>query len=294
MIVYLLTCRPTGLKYVGQTEASLEERWAKHVASSRCPRSAAYKLMPVVRAIAEHGSDSFDRRVLEECATYKQMDEAEIRLIAEFRTMDPTVGYNRSPGGDAPMRGKKHAAESIEKMRRAKLNVSDETRAAMREGQARANSDPRTRAKKSKAAKERNATMFTPEVRAKISRANSGENNASHGKRFGRSANPMPHTEEAKRRMSVAHAGKKLSEEHKAAIALAVVGVKSSPRGLNRRPVHVFEDGVHVASYLRLEFLAEDVGVSLKTMRQRLRDGYNFGERRYVQDESTISALRSK
>ena len=71
---------------------------------------------------------SFERLVLEECQTYEQMDEAEIRLIAELETTDPKVGYNVSKGGDAPMRGRKHRADSIELMRDAKLNMSDETR----------------------------------------------------------------------------------------------------------------------------------------------------------------------
>lgn len=216
--------------------------------------------------------------MIEECDSYESMDAAEIRWIAELNTTDPKVGYNVSKGGDAPMRGKKHRADSIEKIR---------------VGQAKANADPEVRARKSAAASKRNRTMFTPEVRAKISKANSGENSHFYGKRFGRSLNPTPHTEETKRKLSEAHRGKKLSEKHKAAIAHGVVG-KSSARGLNRRPVHVFQDGQHVASYLKLEFVAEDMGVSLKTLRNWVRDGKEFGDRRYVQDESTISALRSK
>jgi hypothetical protein len=176
------------------------------------------------------------------------------------------------------MRGKKHSADSIEKMR---------------EAQARANTDPETRRRKSEAATKRNETMFTPEVRSKISKANSGENSHFYGKRFGRSLNPTPLREETKRKLSEAHRGKVLTDEHKAAIALGVIG-KSSARGLNRRPVHVFQDGQHIASFLKLEFVAEDMGVSVKTMRNWLRAGKDFGDRRYVQDESTVSALRSK
>lgn len=291
MIIYLLTCKVNGLKYVGQSEVPLDERWAKHVACSRCPRSKAYKLMPVVRAIAEHGPENFDRQVLEECETYEQMDAEEIRLIAELDTMVPS-GYNKSKGGDAPMRGRKHTSESIEKMRQAKLNMSAETRAAISAGQARANKNPETRARKSKAAKEWIAEKgFTEEHRAKISAANSGEKNAFHGKLFGRSANPTPHTDEAKKKMSAAHTGKKLSEEHKAAISRGAKG-KTSPNGLNRRPVHVYENEIHVVSYFRLEFVAEDMGVNLKTLRRWIHEGRTFEKRRYVLDVNTISMLR--
>ncbi len=47
-------------------------------------------------------------------------------------------------------------------------------------------------------------------------------------------------------------------------------------------------------SYLRLEFVAEDMGVGIKTLRAWLLSGKKFGNRCYVRDESTISALRSK
>lgn len=294
MIVYLLTCKVNGLKYVGQSETSLDERWAQHVASSRCPRSRAYRKMAVVRAIAEHSPESFDREVLTECETYKHMDETEIRLIAELGTMDPAIGYNRSAGGDAPMRGKKHTTESKALMSAAKRNMSEKTRVAIKVGQARVNADPEVRRRKSEAAKKRvKEKGFSEEHRAKIAEANSGENNAFFGKRFGRSANPTPLTEETKRRLSEAHKGKILSEVHRAAIARGVAG-KSSSRGLNRRPVHVYENEQHIMSYLKLEFVAEDMNVSLKTTRSWLRSGKKFGNRRYVQDESTISALRSK
>lgn len=286
MIVYLLTCIVNGKEYVGQSETDLETRWEKHVAVSRSTRSNAYKRMPIVRAIAKHGVENFDKKVIEECDTYESMDAAEIRWIAELGTTDPTIGYNVSKGGDAPMRGKKHRKDSIEKMR---------------EAQARVNADPETRRRKSVAASK---SMLRPERRAAIKAGNtrffengmpedvkqklreamSGERNANYGK-------PMP--EERRIKLSTSHKGKVLTDEHKAAIALGVVG-KSSARGLNRRPVHMFEDGQHIVSFLKLEFVAEDMGVSVKTMRNWLRDGKDFGDRRYVQDESTVSALRSK
>jgi group I intron endonuclease len=295
VIVYLVTNRVNGKRYVGQSEISLEDRWEKHVAVSRSVRSNAYKRMPIVRAIAKHGAENFNKKVIEECDTYEAMDAAEIRWIAELDTTDPKVGYNVSKGGDAPMRGRKHSEASKRQMSVSHLALGEDTKAAMRAGQARANADPEVIVKKSEAAKrwitERGG--FSEEHRTKISKANSGENHPMYGKRFGRSLNPTPHTEEAKRRMSAAHHGKILSDDHKAAIARGVVG-KSSARGLNRRPVHVFQDGQHIASFLKLEFVAEDMGVSVKTMRNWLRDGKEFGDRRYVQDESTVSALRSK
>lgn len=83
MIVYLVTNRVNGKRYVGQSEMDLEYRWEKHVTVSRNVRSNAYKYMPIVRAIAKHGAENFDKKVIEECDTYEAMDAAEIRWIAE-------------------------------------------------------------------------------------------------------------------------------------------------------------------------------------------------------------------
>jgi len=296
-IIYLITCTVNGKKYVGQSEVPLEERWQKHVASSRCPTSKAYKKMSIVRAIAKHGSENFIREVIEKCSSYDAMDVAEIDWIAKLELTNPDVGYNIAKGGNAPMRGRKHTAASKALMRMAKLNPTDETRASLKAGQARANADPETIQRKVEAAKRRgvhskllegHARFFEngmpEETKQKLSVAMSGEKNANYGK-------PVP--AERKKKLSAAHQGKILSTEHKAAIARGVVG-KCSSRGLNRRPVHVYENDEHVASYLRLEFVAEDMGVSVKTLRAWLCSGKKFGNRRYVQDESTISALRSK
>lgn len=285
--VYLLTCTVNGKGYVGITESTLEERWALHVASSRCPKSRAYRFMSVVRAIAKHGPGSFTRKVIEICSTVAAMNEAEARWIVELGTQDPSKGYNLTAGGEATMKGRKHSAEA---------------KARMREAQAKANADPETRRKKREAAQARIAAKpedaatfrvghakfhengMPEEVKQKLREAMSGEKNANYGKTF---------SKETRVKMSKVHKGRTLTEEHKAAIGRGVIG-KCSSRGLNRHPVHVYENGEHVASYLKLEFVAEDMGVSLKTLRNWLRAGKDFGVRRYVRDESTISVLRSK
>lgn len=286
MIVYLITNKVNGRRYVGITTLTLEERWKKHVASSRCPKSRTYKQMSVVKAIAKHGPKNFKKKIIEKCSTADAMNEAEVRWIAELDTQDPSKGYNLTAGGKATMKGRKHTAA---------------TKALMRESQAKANADPETRKKKSAAAvirmarphcaaaiKAGNARFMAngmPEdVKQKLREAMSGERNANYGK-------PMP--EERRAKLSAAHAGKVLSLEHKAAIAKGVAG-KSSPRGLNRRPIHVYDGEQHVMSYLKLEFLAEDMRVSVKALRAWLRSGKKLDGRRYVRDESTISALRSK
>lgn len=149
MIVYLLTCTVNGKRYVGQSETDLETRWKWHVASSRCPTSAGYRKMAVVRAIAKRGPESFERKVLEECPTQSELDAAEIRWIAELDTFGKN-GYNLTKGGhgikgyrhtedtkrrmSVARKGKKHSVESRARMSLAQKGhlVSEAQREKMR------------------------------------------------------------------------------------------------------------------------------------------------------------------
>jgi group I intron endonuclease len=114
MIVYLITNRVNGKRYVGQSEVELETRWKWHVTSSRCPSSAGYQKMAIVRAIAKHGPDAFDRQVIEECSTQEELDAAEIRWIAELGTFGK-AGYNLTMGGHG-IKGYRHTEDTKRRM----------------------------------------------------------------------------------------------------------------------------------------------------------------------------------
>jgi group I intron endonuclease len=148
MIVYLLKCKINQKEYVGKTVSSLDERWREHVSASTRPRCNAHKRMSVVRAIAKHGPENFERSVLEECDTHDELLLAESRHIVERRTTDPNVGYNLTLGGEGivptpetrarmskAQRGRKHTAESKAKMSASHKGwePSDETRKKMSE-----------------------------------------------------------------------------------------------------------------------------------------------------------------
>lgn len=152
MIVYLLRNAINGKCYVGATKQSLSKRWTDHVTDSKRYSS------PLYRAFAEHGTQVFEKRVLNVVLNEDAMYALESFWIRELRAESP-VGYNGRSGGQkgftvtpegcarmsARMRGtkmwvgKKHSPETIEKLIRVHTGVkaSPETRASMSASQKR-------------------------------------------------------------------------------------------------------------------------------------------------------------
>lgn len=106
MIVYRLTCVPTGLSYVGQTIHTLDERWLGHVRHARTARVD----MPITVAIREYGAEAFTREVLQECEDQQSLNRAERHWIDTLGTVAP-AGYNLSRGfGRHPLSAAKTSA----------------------------------------------------------------------------------------------------------------------------------------------------------------------------------------
>ena len=96
-IIYVITCNPTNMKYVGQaTKLKYKQgkpynygamgRWSDHVASSKTRNT------PLCQAIQEYGKDAFTIKVLEE-GPLDTLDEREAHWISEINTIHPH-GYN--------------------------------------------------------------------------------------------------------------------------------------------------------------------------------------------------------
>jgi len=109
VIVYLVTNRVNGKRYVGKTKRDLDRRWYEHVTHSHGGSEA----MALYRAIRKHGPDAFDLSVLEECDTEEQLDEAEKRWIRELGTFGRE--YNMTEGGDG-LKGYRHTEETKRRM----------------------------------------------------------------------------------------------------------------------------------------------------------------------------------
>ena len=89
-----------------------------------------YKSSPhFFHAIQKYGWNNFDHMILAQNLSKDEAIRKEIEIIALYRSNDAKFGYNITPGGevcageDNPWFGKKHTAESKEKMSRAKKGV---------------------------------------------------------------------------------------------------------------------------------------------------------------------------
>jgi hypothetical protein len=106
MIVYLITNKVNGKRYVGQTVQTLKERWSKH-----CHVTHANEGMPIVKAIQKYGKESFEKKVLAKCNSIEEMNYRESYYIELLDTRTPN-GYNVLSGGGNSL----HTEESKKKI----------------------------------------------------------------------------------------------------------------------------------------------------------------------------------
>lgn len=124
-IIYCITCKLNGKRYIGQTVLRLQERWKNHIHNSR-----KKKLNSLIdRKIKEYGSDKFlITEVWSRSNTGNKqkdqgrLDQQEGIFIRKLEThVSLRKGYNVSWGG----RGKgKHSEVTKQKIRKAKLGKS--------------------------------------------------------------------------------------------------------------------------------------------------------------------------
>jgi group I intron endonuclease len=127
MIVYLLTNRVNGKRYVGKTTQSLKRRWSEHVGDSRSRSTTALH-----RAIEKHTPESFQKEVLSVGLNEKVLSVLEIFWIRELETRTPN-GYNLTDGGEG-VSGAVRSLETREKLSKIARNRSPELIERMRIG----------------------------------------------------------------------------------------------------------------------------------------------------------------
>jgi hypothetical protein len=112
-IVYKITCKVTGLCYIGFTFLKVEQRWKGH-----CNAKPKWKF---AKAIQEFGKENWTLEVLETFDTEFFAKAYEIYCIAKFDSIKN--GYNMTEGGDGQS-GCRRTAETILKLKKPKSEES--------------------------------------------------------------------------------------------------------------------------------------------------------------------------
>ena len=217
--IYLIRNGINNKGYVGFTTQSLRARFGTHL------RKSEVLPFPLHQAIKKYGRENF---TIQELETFEVVEEGlakEEWYIQELNTRYPN-GYNVAVGGKAPGLGRKQSKEEIEK--RAASNRgkkrSDEFKRRLSEqlkGKPRKPHSEETKQKMSKSRKGKPGKPHTEETKLKISAMKKGNKN-----RVGKTL-----LEEHKQAISKANTGRKVSEETRAKLSIAL---KGKPK--NKRP----------------------------------------------------------
>ena len=206
IIIYIYTS-PSGKRYCGQTEETLEVR---------ARGGAGYKNCRYFwHAIQKYGWENFTVEVICLAIGFESANELEDYFIELYDLTNPEKGYNIRKGGS----NGKHSEESKRLISQSKMghSVSEETRKVLAEHASKQVHTPESRAKRSKSMTGKNIGRHhsdetkakiskagigrekSAETRRKISEANSGENHPFYGK---------THSDETKKKLSEAGKGR--------------------------------------------------------------------------------------
>lgn len=141
-IIYCITNKVNGKRYIGQTTMPLYKRWHAHQrADGRCVSIAA--------AVQKYGAEAFEVVVIASANSRQELDDLEIAHIVAANTLDPAVGYNLRPGGmSATFSTETRALMSARKIGR---KLTDEHKARISAAGKGRKHSPSTIAKQSKA-----------------------------------------------------------------------------------------------------------------------------------------------
>jgi group I intron endonuclease len=92
-VIYLVTCKVNGKKYVGQTKFTLKKRWGEHLKKTKSGCQLYFH-----NAIRKYGVGNFSCLELEVCQS-ENLNAAESKWIAYYDCQYPN-GYNLTSGGE--------------------------------------------------------------------------------------------------------------------------------------------------------------------------------------------------
>lgn len=162
-LIYLVTNTVTGLIYVGQTTRTLADRWKSHRASGKKSRLGA--------SIRAHGKEAFTMQLIATADSRDELNDLERKYIAQYRSADPSIGYNFEVGGAGYPRSSDSVEKTAAKLRGRKL--SPEHRAKIAATKANQRLTPEQQAK-AYAARAACGYRHSDESRAKMAAAATG------------------------------------------------------------------------------------------------------------------------
>lgn len=117
--VYKITNLINGKIYIGKTD-DISKRWKQHCqTAARGKDKANYdgkgRFTAIHGSIRKHGANNFKIEELYQNEDEQNVLDTEICLIAEFNSMDRSIGYNLTIGGDG-IKGYKYSDEQKKKM----------------------------------------------------------------------------------------------------------------------------------------------------------------------------------
>lgn len=180
MVIYNITNKINGKRYIGQTVGTLKRRWRAHCSvSSKCPF--------IRNAIQKYGVENFTIETLIKCGSVEEMNYWESHYIALLNTLSP-FGYNLNTGGEH-RRASEYSKKRTSAANKGRI-CSAEVKRKISEAQ--------------KGSKNHNFGKKTSEeTKIKMSEAQSGKNNHNYGKE---------HTVESKQKISLNQKKQNLKE----------------------------------------------------------------------------------
>lgn len=91
-LIYCITNKNNGKRYIGLTSRTIHDRWLEHKSSSKREDTLLY------RAIRKHGLESFDIRQIDKTDDEDTAAYLEMLWIAAFKSFG-NLGYNSDEGG---------------------------------------------------------------------------------------------------------------------------------------------------------------------------------------------------
>jgi len=227
MWIYKITNEINGKGYIGKSKRP-EKRMQEHFNRRK------YENFAIHHAIKKYGKDNFRFEIIAE-TTKEEVDELEIKLIAEHKTFITEHGYNETRGGDGGIMSEDVRKKISETLKRKYANGEIKIPEKSEEG--------RRRISEAKMGNSWNkGRVFTEEHRKNLSKSSKGKKK-------------RPRTEEEKKRQSILlktkyasgelvakscseeqkeklrqlHTGKKHTEETKLKMSLAQKGISKGP-----------------------------------------------------------------